>query len=115
MIRMRAVEVIEATFVPLPGAKFSMCTTLACDRQIPRKCSRGRLDRLADVVHDTLDQRRVVALGHHPDQRLGARFAYHEAALALKLGLSRGDALPYAIGLERLDTAVEAHVLEQLR
>ena len=38
--------------------------------------------------------RRVVALGHDPDQRLGARLADHQPAVALKLGLGRGDRAP---------------------
>src|SRR3954468_22960435 len=86
IIRMRAVEVIESTFVPLPGAKFSMCTTMAFDRQIPRKCSRRRLHGLANVVDHPLDQRRIIAFGHHPDQRLGARFADDETPLPFEFG-----------------------------
>ena len=62
-----------------------------------------------------LDQRRIVALGHHPDQRLGARLADDQAAAALELGFGGGDALAHAVGLERLGAAVEADVLEQLR
>ena len=91
-----------------------MCTTTAFGRQIPRKCSRGRLHGLANVVDDPLDQRRIIALGHHPDQRLGAGFANDEATLAFQLGFSGGDALANAVGLERLAAAIEADVLEQL-
>ena len=56
--------------------------------------SRRRLHRLADVVDQPLDQRRVVAFGHDPDQRLGARLADDQPAVALELGLGGGDALP---------------------
>ena len=38
--------------------------------------------------------RGVVALGHHPDQRLGARLADDQPAVALELGLGRGDRAP---------------------
>src|SRR3982750_4526727 len=112
---MRAVEVIESTFVPLPGAKFSMCTTMAFDRQIPRKCSRGRLHGLANVVDQALDQCWIVALGHHADQGFGPRLGEDEAALALELGFGGGNPLPDTIRLERLAAAVEADVFKQLR
>src|SRR5689334_14075030 len=100
MIRTRAVAVIESAFVPLPGAKFSMCTIKSFGGQIRTKRSRRGLNRLANVVDDALDQLGIVAFGHHPDQRLGPRFADDEAALAFELGLSRCDALADAVGLE---------------
>src|SRR5262245_15518295 len=110
-MRMRAVEVIESAFVPLPGAKFSMRTEMLFHPQIPRNGSRGRLNGLANVVDQSFDDSQVVAFGHHPDQRLRARFADDEPAPALKLSLRRGDALPHTIGFERLAGAVEANVL----
>src|SRR4029079_15886222 len=90
MIRMRAVAAIERALVPPSGAKFSMRTLLSLRRQIPRKRSRGGPNSLADVVDDAVDHRRIVALRHHPDQRLGARLADDEAAAALELGLGGG-------------------------
>src|SRR5437773_4807075 len=101
MMSMRAGFVTESTFDPLPGVKFSMRTIMSCDRQLPRKCSRGRLDGLANVVDHTLDERGIVALGHHPDQRLGARFADHEASAALQLGLGGGDSFADAVCIQR--------------
>ena len=92
-----------------------MCTGTVVWPQLRRKCSRGALNGLANVVDQTLDQRRVVALGHHPDQRLGARLADDQAPAALELGFGGGDALAHAVGFERLGAAVEADVLEQLR
>jgi len=79
-----------------------------------RKGSRRRLDRLANVIDHPLHQRRIVAFGHDPDQRLGARFADHETPLALELGFGGGDPLADAVNLER-SAAVEADVLQQLR
>src|SRR3954454_2487954 len=114
-MRIRAVEFIDTAFVPLVGAKFSMRTRSSLRPQLPRKRSRDGPDGLANVVHEPLYERAIVAFGHHPDQRLGTRFADHEAAAALKLGFRRGDSLPDAVGLERLRPAVETHVLEQLR
>src|SRR5436190_6983756 len=100
-MRMRAVFVTESAVFPLLGAKLSMCTRSSLGRQIPRKRSRRRLHGLADVVDDPLHERRVVALRHHPDQRLGARLADDESALALELGLGGRDALANAVRLER--------------
>src|SRR3954453_4759383 len=101
MTRMRAGFVTESTFDPLPGVKFSMRTIMSCDRQLPTKCSRRRLHGLANVVDHALDEGRIVAFGHHPDQRLGARFADHEAPAALQFRLGGGDALSHSVGLER--------------
>src|SRR5689334_2636309 len=115
MIRTRAVAVIGSAFVPLPGAKFSMCTALSFGGQIRTKRSRRGLNRLADVVDDALDECWIVALGHDPDQGLGARFADDEPALAFELRLGGGDPSPHAVGFERFGRAVEADVLEQLR
>src|SRR5438105_1706558 len=115
MMRMRAGVVTESAFDPLTGVKFSMRTIMSCDRQLPTKCSRRRLHGLANVVDEALDERGVVALGHHPDQRLGTRFADDETAPAFELGLGGGDALLHAVGLERLGPTVEADVLQQLR
>ncbi len=75
MIRTRAVEATELTLVPLRGAKFSMRTELSFRLQLPRNGSRGGLHGLANVIDHPLDERLVVAFGHHSDQRLGARFA----------------------------------------
>src|SRR5256885_7776754 len=100
-MRIRAGFVTESAFDPLPGAKFSMRTIMSFERQLPTKRSRGRLDRLADVVDDALDERRIVALGHHTDQRLGARFADDEATLALELDLGGGDSLADAVRFDR--------------
>ena len=86
MMRTRAGFVMKAAFDPLLGAKFSMCTETVFGGQIPRKRSRRRLNRLADVVDNALDERRIVALCHDPDQRLRARFAYDEAAPSLQFG-----------------------------
>ena len=73
------------------------------------------MNGLANVVDHPLHQSRIVALGHDPDQRLGARFADDEPPPALELRLRRGDALPDAVGLERFAGAVEANVLQKLR
>src|SRR6185312_3216331 len=115
MIRIRAVGVTLRAFDPFCGAKLSMCTKSSLARQIPRIGSRRRLDGLADVVDHLRYEVRIVAFGHHPAQRLGARFADHEAAAAFELRLRRGDALPHAVGLERLRAAVEVNVLQKLR
>src|SRR5690242_14954353 len=111
MIRTRAVDVILRVFDPLPGAKLSMCTASSCGRQLPRNGSRRGLDGLANLVNDALDQRRVVAFGHHPDQRFRSRLADDETALALQLSLRRSDALAHAVRLERLGAPAETHVL----
>src|SRR5690348_14478580 len=95
MIRIRAVDVILRVFDPVPGAKLSMCTGLGLGRQIPRKGSRGRPHRLANIVDEALDKRAIVALGHDADQRLGARLADHEPPAALELGLGGGNALAH--------------------
>src|SRR4051812_27655641 len=113
-MRIRAVDVIPRVFDPLPGAKLSMCTGSSLGPQIPTKGSRGGPNGLANVVDYPFHQCRVVAFGHHPDQRLGARLADDEAAPTGELGLGGGDALAHAIGLERLGSAVEADVLQQL-
>src|SRR4051812_10289412 len=110
-MRMRAGFVTEPAFDLLPAAKFSMRTVTSCERQLPRKCSRGRLDRLADFVDDALDEGHIVAFGHHPDQRFGARFADNKTAAARELGLGGGDPLTHAVGFERFGATVEAHVL----
>src|SRR5437868_3823491 len=110
-MRIRAGFVTESAFDPLRGAKFSMRTTMSFERQLPTNRSRGRLNRLANVVDDALHQRRIVALGHHPDQRLGARFADDKAPPTLELGFGGGDSPADAVRLER-GTAVETHVLQ---
>src|SRR5437764_14273404 len=111
IMRIRAAFVTESAFDPLPGAKFSMRTIMSFERQLPTKRSRGRLDRLANVVDDALNKRCVVALGHHPDEGLGARFADDEASAALELGLGGGDSLAHAVRFERGAT-IEPHVLQ---
>src|SRR5258708_35249599 len=114
MIKIRAVGVTLRAFDPLAGAKLSMCTALSLGRKIPRKGSHRGLNRLANVIHQALDQRRVVALGHHADQGLGSRLADDEPAAPLELGFGGCDALPDAVVLERLGAAVEADVLQHL-
>src|SRR6185312_17450889 len=114
MIRIRAVDVILRVFDPLPGAKLSMCTASSLGRQIQRKRSRGGPNGLANVVDQPLDQGRVVAFGHYPDQRLGPRLANDKASPAFELTLGSGDALAHTIRLQRLARPAEAHVLEQL-
>src|SRR5881392_2453910 len=114
-MRIRAGFVTESAFDPFPGAKFSMRTIESFGRQLRTKRSRGRLNSLADVVDHALDEGRIIAFGHHADQWLGARFADHETSPALELGLRRRNALAHAVRLQRLGTAVEAHVLQQLR
>src|SRR6478609_3602316 len=114
MIRMRAVEVIARTFVPELGAKFSMCTAMSCARQMPRNSSRGGLDRRADVIDEPLNLLLVLAFGHHPDQWLGTGLADDQPALAFPFRLGGGDALADAVRLQRLGTAVEANVLQEL-
>src|SRR5690242_19213092 len=114
-MRIRAVGVTLPAFDPFLGAKLSMCTTSWLGWQIPRKGSRRCLNRLANLIDHALDQCSVVALSHHADQGLGARLPDHQAASPLQLRFGRGNPLPHAVGLERLDPAVEAHVLEELR
>src|SRR4051794_23862114 len=114
MIRMRAVVDIESVFGRPLEAKFSMCTTTSFRRQLPIKCSRGRLDGLANVVDDALDERGIVPFRHHPDQRLGPRLADEQPPPALQFGFGSSDALADAVRLQRLAAAIEAHVLEQL-
>src|SRR5437763_10794816 len=105
MIKIRAVSVTLPAFDPLAGAKLSMCTVLSLGRQIPRKGSHRRLNRLANVIDEPLDQRRVVALGHHADQGLGPRLTDDQPAATLKLGFCRGDALPDDVAFERFGAA----------
>src|SRR3982750_1700003 len=92
IMRIRAVDVTLLAFDPRFAAKFSMCTRSSLGRQIPRNGSRGRLDRLANVVDDTLDDGHVLAFRHHPDDRLRTRLADEEAALPFELGLGCGNA-----------------------
>src|SRR6059058_5538993 len=106
-MRIRAGFVTESAFDPLSGAKFSMRTIMSFERQLPTKRSRGRLNRLANVVDDALHECRIVSLGHHPDEGLGARFANDEASPALELGFSGCDSLADAVRFER-GAAVEA-------
>jgi hypothetical protein len=47
------------------------------DAQLRRKRSRGRCDSLANVVDQPLHECRVIALGHDPDQWLGAGLSDH--------------------------------------
>src|SRR4249919_3659057 len=115
MIRTRAVDVIPRVFDPLPEAKLSMCTVWSLGWQIRRKGSRGGPDGLANDVYHPLDHYRIVALRHHPDQRLGSGLADDEAPFALQLSLRGGDALANTVGLERLAAAAEAHILQELR
>src|ERR1041385_4665527 len=113
-MRIRAGSVIESALDPLLGAKLSMCTGKWCGGQIPTKGSRRRLHGLANIVDHTLDEGHVLPLGHHPNQRLGARLPDDEPSPALELRLRRRDALANAVHLQR-STAVEADVLEELR
>src|SRR5690348_1563250 len=115
MIRTRAVLANESVLDPLGGTRFSMRTESSFHRQLPRNRSRGGPHSLADVVDDALDERWVVAFGHHADQRLCPRLANDQAAAPLQLGLGGGNALPDAVRLQRLRATVETHVLEQLR
>src|SRR3954468_9624834 len=101
MIRMRAVVDIESVFGPPLEAKFSMCTATSFRRQIPIKCSRGRLDRLANVVDNPLNERGIVAFGHHSDEWFGAGLADQQASTALQLGLGGRNALADIVGLQR--------------
>src|SRR4051794_9255832 len=114
-MRIRAGFVTESAFDPLPGAKFSMRTTKSFGRQLRTKRSRGRLDGLANVVDQALNERRVVAFRHHADQWLGARFADYQSSPALELGFGCSDAFLDAVCLQRLRAAIETHVLEKLR
>ena len=101
MTRIRAVGVTLPAFDPLPGAKFSMCTKRSIHLQLRRKRSRRRLDGLANIVDNLLDERRVVPFCHYPDQRLGPGLADHDTAPALKLLFGFGDPLFDAGGFER--------------
>src|SRR3569623_477525 len=112
MMRIRAVGVTLPAFDPLPGAKFSMCTMSRLARQIPRNRSCRRLNGLADVVYQPLDERRIVDFGHDADQRLGARLADYQPATPFEFGFRGGDSLPDAVGLQGLRAAVEADILE---
>src|SRR5438128_9786758 len=98
MMRMRAGFITESAFDPLPGANFSMRTIKSFGRQLRTKGSRGRLNGLANIVDEALDEGGIVALGHHPDQRFGARFADHEPPTTLELGFGCGDTLLDAVG-----------------
>src|SRR5205823_9727138 len=115
MMRIRAGFVTESAFDPLLAAKFSMRTIKSFGRQLRTKRSRGRLNGLANVIHDALHEGRVVAFSHHADQWLRARFADHQPPTTLELGLGRCDTFLHAVGLQRLRASVEAHVLEKLR
>src|SRR5690242_15912424 len=115
MMRIRAVGVTLRAFDPFCGAKLSMCTRSSLERQIPRIRSRGRLYGLANFVDEALDQSRILAFGHDPDERLGARLADHETAPALQLRFRGGNPLAHAVRLERLCAAIETDVLEELR
>src|SRR5690242_10991947 len=114
MIRIRAVGVTLSAFDPRPGAKFSMCTVSSLGRQFQKKGSRGRPDGLANIVHDALHQRRVVAFRHHPDQGLGPGLADNEPSPSLKLGLRGGYPAPHPVGFKRLAATAEANILEKL-
>src|SRR4051794_3125952 len=102
MMRIRAVDVTLLAFDPRFAAKFSMCTRSSLGRQIPRNGSRGRLDRLANVVDQAPNHFGILAFGHDPDQRLGTRLADEEAAPPFELGLGCSNAFPHTIGFERL-------------
>src|SRR5690348_5605168 len=114
-MRIRAGFVTESAFEPLFGAKFSIRTILSLRRQLPKKRSRGGLNGLANVVNDPFDHGGVLPLGHDADQRLSARFADQQPALALQLSLGGRDTFPDAVGLQRLAAAIEADILQQLR
>src|SRR5205085_8547107 len=83
--------------------------------QIRTKRSRGRLNRLTNVVDDAFDERRIVTLRHDPDQRLGAGFADDETALPFEFGFRGGDTLTDAVGFEWFGAPIKADVFEQLR
>ena len=102
MMRTRAVDVIGSTAALLRGAKFSMRTRWEMRPQLRTKGSRGRQHGLANVVDEALDEGRIVAFRHHPDQRLGAGFSNDETALAFEFRLGSGDPFPHAVGFERL-------------
>src|SRR5438270_8470103 len=114
-MRMRAGFVTESAFDPLLAAKFSMRTIQSFGRQLRTKRSRGRLDRLANVIDQALHEGRVIAFSHHADQWLSTRFADDKTPTALELGFGRGDAFLDAVGLQRLRAPVEPDVLEKLR
>src|SRR5689334_11408804 len=114
-MRIRAGFVTESTFELFFGAKFSIRTISSLRRQLPRKGSRGCLNGLANAIDEPLDHGGIFTFGHDADQGLGARLADEQPPLPFELGLGSGDALPDAVGLERLGPAVEADVLEQLR
>ena len=62
-----------------------------------------------------LDLAFVLALRHDADQGLGAGLPHHQPAAGAQPGLDRADLLLHRVGLQRLDLAGEADVLEQLR
>src|SRR3982751_1584652 len=114
IMTIRAIEVILFAFEPLPGAKFSMCTIERFGGQIRTKRSRRRLNGLAYVVDDALDERGIITFGHDPDQRLGTRLADDQATPALELRLGRGNPFAYTVRFKRCSFA-EPDVPQQLR
>src|SRR5215217_4299903 len=87
-----------------------------CPPPAPPASGRGvsrRLHRVADAVHHLLDQSLVLAFGHHPDQRLGPRFADDQPPRPLEPRLPVGDRRLDARRLERR-AAAEADVLQEL-
>src|SRR5262245_17062098 len=99
-MRMRAGFVTRAALLPPLGAKLSMCTISSCGGQLRTNCSRRGLHRLTNVVNDALNQGGIVALGHHPDQRLRTGFADHKAATTLQLRLCSRNPLADAVRLQ---------------
>src|SRR5688572_8338208 len=115
MTSTRGIVAFKATFREACGANLSMRTTIRFRAQMRTKGSRRLSHGLANIVDQTLHQRRVVAFGHHANERLRAGFADDEAAAAFELRLCSGDPVLHRVGLERRLAAVEADVLEQLR
>src|SRR5690348_5681373 len=71
-------------------------------------------DGFGDFADDSLDEARVVALGHDADDRLGAGFTDYQAPGLAQPGATFGDDLDDALVVERLALFV-ADALEQLR
>src|SRR5512132_2386589 len=75
---------------------------------------RGGTNDAADVVDDRADQQLVLALGHHPDHRLGPGLADQQPTAVPQPPMAIVDGLLHAFLLERL-AAVEPDVAQHLR
>src|SRR5271154_4792339 len=110
MVKSRAVRAIIATSGPATIAEIYWGVLSGSSRFW---LSGYFLDRVGDVAHHGANDFLVLALRHHPDQRLGARLAHQHPAILAKLGAGAVDAGLDPRILQRR-AAAEAHILQHL-